>query len=79
MSDAREGPKFLLKISCNGCKYSKSEKYAVQGDSGFQVYCSHPLTKMVYVGDSNWNTPQWCPLLQTATEAFIKELKPNEG
>lgn len=61
------GPKLTVVRSCQGCYYEESDYYTRQGDSGYDVYCTHPTAPQMgrtYVGDSNWNTPDWCPFLQ---------------
>lgn len=62
----RIGPTVRLQLSCYGCKYERSESYAVQGDSGLDVYCTHPESGCAseggaHVGDTRWDTPDWCP------------------
>ncbi len=59
----REGPSIRLEASCSGCRYECNASYAVQGDSGFDVSCSHPNNPGRHIGDSTWRTPSWCPLL----------------
>ena len=70
----REGPKVTIKLSCFGCRYEKSKRYAVQGDSGHDVSCTHPATVDAYIGDSNWDTPGWCPLRAKQLEAVSREM-----
>lgn len=63
------GPKVTVKRSCSDCKACNSESYAVQGDSGHYVYCEHPsLPESKYIGDTNWNTPHWCPVAAPTTQ-----------
>lgn len=59
----RVGPKLTVTASCFDCSFCKSEYYAVQGDSGRDVSCTHPpyAEKPRYIGDSTWRTPAWCP------------------
>lgn len=59
----REGPRVVTRMSCNGCKYEHSERYQVQGDSGHDVFCTHPMIVRKHIGDTSWTTPGWCPLL----------------
>lgn len=59
----REGPKVTISYSCSGCSHERSERYVRQGDSGYIVSCA--LTT-IRVGDTNWETPDWCPLLTRA-------------
>lgn len=64
----REGPLRTVNLSCSGCKYEHSESYKCQGDSGHDVYCTHPAAPreegapMAFIADTNWRTPGWCPL-----------------
>lgn len=63
------GPKVTVRRSCSDCKACNSESYAVQGDSGHYVYCEHPsLPESKYIGDTNWNTPHWCPVSAPTTQ-----------
>lgn len=63
------GPKVTVKRRCSDCKACNSESYAVQGDSGHYVYCGHPsLPESKYIGDTNWNTPHWCPVSAPTTQ-----------
>lgn len=58
------GPKIEVKRSCTDCEVCQSESYAVQGDSGFRVYCAHPsLPQRKRIGDTAWSTPDWCPVI----------------
>ena len=57
------GPKTQIKRSCFECEKCISESYHVQGDSGHDVYCGYYPDKR-YIGDTNWTTPAWCPVLQ---------------
>ena len=74
------GPKVEMKLSCFDCTHCETERYAVQGDSGNDVYCNHPECGLTmsqdrrYVADSNWATPQWCPLRQRAINEFVSQL-----
>lgn len=70
----REGPQIEVKASCFDCTYECSVSYAVQGDSGCTVYCTHPAVQVDgkerrYVADTSWRTPGWCPLLAAALAA----------
>jgi hypothetical protein len=61
----REGPLVRVTRDCYGCRYEHSESYAVQSDSGHIVYCTHPShPERKRVGDTNWQTPAWCPFLK---------------
>jgi hypothetical protein len=61
----RPGPAPTVEASCFGCEHEVSERYVVQGESGCNVYCAHDAT-LRRVGDTNWRTPGWCPLLAEA-------------
>lgn len=79
MSNDRNGPQLQLSKSCFGCRHEVSESYAVQSDSGHTVYCAHPEhgqegKERRRVGDTTWNTPDWCPMLPNAVAAFAKSL-----
>jgi hypothetical protein len=61
------GPTVTVRRSCDDCKACVTESYVVQGDSGQKVRCAHPsLAKPKYIGDTSWETPQWCPALVDA-------------
>lgn len=73
MSDKREGPSVRIEASCFDCKYEHGEHYAVQGDSGCDVSCTHPDSpKPACVGDTTWKTPTWCPLLPDAIRKLFE-------
>ena len=56
------GPQITINKSCHGCDCCESDSYAIQGDSGFKVYCVHKsLAERTRIGDTNWTTPDWCP------------------
>ena len=56
------GPKTTIKRSCFDCEVCQTERYSCQGDSGTDVYCAHPsLPKRRIIGDTQWDTPTWCP------------------
>lgn len=68
------GPNVTVRRSCSDCKACNSESYAVQGDSGHYVYCEHPsLPESKYIGDTNWNTPHWCPVSAPTTQPAPKQ------
>ena len=68
------GPNVTVKRRCSDCKACNSESYAVQGDSGHYVYCEHPsLPESKYIGDTNWNTPHWCPVSAPTTQPAPKQ------
>ena len=67
------GPNVTVRRRCSDCKACNSESYAVQGDSGHYVYCEHPsLPESKYIGDTNWNTPHWCPVSAPTTQPASK-------
>jgi hypothetical protein len=71
---SRIGPKLTIEVSCMGCTHERSDRYRVQGDSGTNVKCAHPAVGGGrYVGDSSWQTPDWCPELPAARAAFLAE------
>ena len=66
------GPKVTTQRSCFDCEVCVSESYRVQSDSGQDVYCTHPsLAERKRIGDTNWETPDWCPAAITAAPQFI--------
>lgn len=68
------GPSFELSISCFGCKFLTSEYYRVQGDSGYDNYCTHTkFHNKKYIGDSKYCTPDFCPLLSEKLKEFLEE------
>ena len=56
----REGPKVTISYSCMECIHERSERYVCQGDSGCGVSCALTSKR---IGDTTWETPDWCPLL----------------
>ena len=72
------GPRIEVKKRCSGCDYKKSESYVVQGDSGRDVYCTHPSVGKKYVGDTNWTTPAWCPAHIVVQDPVLNETKGNK-
>jgi hypothetical protein len=64
------GPKVKIQASCFNCEHCKTERYAVQSDSGTDVRCGAVDNK--YIGDSRWDTPDWCPFLSAAVHALCK-------
>ncbi len=66
----REGPSALISLTCQGCRHEHSLSYRIQGDSGSDVYCSHPSATSDglprHIGDTTWQTPEWCPLRKKA-------------
>lgn len=61
----KEGPH--VERSCRGCHWHKSERYQVQGDSGYDHYCTHGGAKRD-TGSFTGKTPDWCPFTQSAHE-----------
>lgn len=57
------GPTVTTKYNCQACVYCKTSSYRVQGDSGHDVECVHPLVGRRFIGDTRWDTPAWCPVL----------------
>ena len=70
-TQARLGPKVTIERDCFGCAFERSERYAVQSDSGCDVKCTHPShgDGGKYIGDTTWRTPDWCPVTTDATPA----------
>ena len=65
----REGPKVTTEKSCFDCKHCGTSHYACQGDSGCDVFCEHPeAPNMRTIGDTRWDTPDWCPVEREAGE-----------
>lgn len=74
-----DGPRINIAASCFDCKYETSERFSCQGDSGADVYCTHPNNGNPnphanhrhhrHVSSYSWNTPNWCPLLAQAIAA----------
>lgn len=60
----REGP--LIERSCRGCRYHDVQYYRVQGDSGYDHYCTHGGGKRD-TGSYDGKTPDWCPFMQPAS------------
>ena len=74
----RHGPKLTTEASCFECEYCESASYAVQGDSGFTVYCKHPNAPQdVTIGDTTWRTPDWCPVMGRVL-AKLREPEPDD-
>ena len=65
------GPKLSLKKSCRDCDYCISASYQCQGDSGHDVKCK-AVDK--FIGDTTWDTPDWCPYLKEAIDKFAKDI-----
>ncbi len=75
MSVKSNGPKAILQFTCFGCKYETASFYREQGDSGCDVYCTHPAMNNSHIGDTSWQTPDHCPLLKGTKAALIAKLK----
>lgn len=78
-AEGRDGPRINIKVTCFGCRHEVSESYRVQGDSGHDIYCQHPtLSERKRVGDTCWDTPNWCPAVNVpglkAAEALYNSL-----
>lgn len=73
------GPKTTVKRSCADCEVCQGERYTCQSDSGRDVYCAHPsLPQRRIIGDTRWDTPQWCPAepeIAARADARIAELE----
>lgn len=74
MSAKQEGPELTVKASCLDCIHESSESYAVQGDSGHDVYCNAFVGSRKRIGDSRWDTPDWCPFLVAAKQKLAQSL-----
>lgn len=73
------GPHLRIVASCFNCQHEQTERYAVQGDSGTLVYCAEPSITKRQIGDTTWDTPSWCPLLNRARSALIEDLRDTAG
>lgn len=63
----QEGPRVTVNKSCSGCRWHSAERYQVQGDSGYDHYCTHGGVKRD-TGSFTWKTPDWCPFDRPAVE-----------
>ncbi len=72
--ELREGPRLKVVASCHGCQYVRSKYYAVQNDSGYKVECVHPAG-WGRIGDTTWDTPEWCPFMTSAQEELATALR----
>ena len=71
----RLGPTLTITASCYDCKNCHSEPYRRQGDSGYDVTCTHADHKGIgYIGDTTFKMPDWCPLHQGALSKLSKTL-----
>ncbi len=66
------GPRITIVIECRGCEHSSSVPYRVQGDSGRDCYCDHPLAPQRDIDSETFKTPGWCPELPAALDAARK-------
>lgn len=64
-----------IRAMCHGCIHVQSERYQVQGDVGRDVSCTHPSIGVRTVGDTRWETPDWCPLIIERAEQYLVELR----
>jgi hypothetical protein len=72
--ERNEGPEVTTKYSCVKCKYETSESYRCQGDSGHDVYCTHPSFPVRRrIGDTTWRTPEFCPFRQQTDQNASQE------
>lgn len=70
-----KGPKVQISFSCSNCEFCKSTYYNVQGDTGHDVYCDHPSFDAIKrIGDTRWDTPDFCPYKIDALKGKIKSL-----
>jgi hypothetical protein len=67
------GPAVKIVLSCFECEHCHTKGYACQGDSGIDVYCK--AMNMRQVGDTRWDTPEWCPYRAEAISAAIARAK----
>ena len=72
--EQKEGPRLKVVASCHGCRHVRSAYYAVQNDSGYKVECVHPAGWGA-IGDTTWDTPEWCPLMTAARERLLDTLR----
>jgi len=75
-----QGPRVKVELSCFDCSLCVSKRYTCQGDSGHDVFCTHPDVVSIakpemYIGDSRWSTPTWCPLRQVAIDKMVAGLQ----
>ncbi len=75
----RVGPQFSLNASCYGCVHVRGVNYVEPGRAGCKIYCDHPDRPGRRVGDSDWSTPSWCPLLVESRRTFGASLVGDVG
>lgn len=66
------GPKVTIRGNCHECVHCRSISYTCQGDSGSDVDC---MLVNKAIGDTTWDTPDWCPLLPQAVVQAVSNLK----
>lgn len=70
----QEGPKLTIAASCSGCAYLEvREQWVGEGLSEVRhenVACTHGGRFTRSIGRDTRVTPEWCPFLAAATEAF---------
>lgn len=83
LGEGMNGPSLSLVISCRGCThYSVAKRFAkvsvnvLGGWYSLKHTCAHPEFPVPLQGDS---TPDNCPLLHEAREAFVAELVAKAG
>lgn len=69
----RIGPKVSLSLSCFDCIHCHTKSYTCQGDSGSTVSCGAEGDR--HIGDTSWNTPNWCPFKNEAILRAITVLR----
>lgn len=69
----QKGPSVKLELSCFECEHCHRTRYICQGDSGTDVSCAAMNHRTI--GDTNWNTPNWCPYRHEAINAAVAKIK----
>lgn len=72
----REGPAVRIAARCMDCRHCVTESYEVQGDSGSDVYCIATGSRRL-IGDTTWDTPDWCPFLERAKQELVSLVDPK--
>jgi len=89
----RQGPRLTLQGSCHGCVYEHSEHYCIEDgndvDSGHDVYCANEravsaapalsANGLRRIGDTTWQTPDWCPFIAAAKATLAADLAKGDG
>lgn len=57
----------LVVAVCSTCVHVRAAR--------FDVSCSHPKVGARDVGDTRWETPEWCPLLADAAEQYLAAIR----